>query len=446
MMNAGFFEGQQAIFAAAITFLLLMWLVYLFQTVQYSTNRFYMFRGTVLLPTAGGLLFTSICIYATYPVGFAIFIANLGYTSSTLLTVILAANLAGKLTKRKTIGLLIVTVGYLVCFEVVRQSGFVLGRLTLFASMMAFLFLWPFIIARETLKDNRESIRLDYLSLVLGLGAGFWILRVLCGIAMLVYPTPQEYFDAAWGNAIRIWAVGFNLFLLLLISNRFFEMSLLKERIQKNNMESAMLTSLISLSLVRDNETGQHIIRTQNYVKIIAKRLQQLSFYKDQLSDRQIEVFYKVAPLHDLGKVGIPDSILKKPGKLSDEEWGIMKTHAAIGENILSSVESDTKSKFEVVTIAAEISGGHHEKWDGSGYPRALIGEQIPLSARIMALADVYDALTSARVYKPAWPHEQACMYIIAKSGSAFDPFVVTAFVAETETFRAIAKKFRDPI
>ena len=151
---------------------------------------------------------------------------------------------------------------------------------------------------------------------------------------------------------------------------------------------------------------------------------------------------FVAAPLHDVGKVGIPDSILLKPGKLTESEWTVMKTHALIGENVLLSAADEAGSAD--LKIAGDLAGGHHEKWNGTGYPRALAGEAIPLSARIMAIADVYDALTSSRVYKSAWSHAEAKSEIASLSGTQFDPQVVKAFFAAETEIVLIAEQFKD--
>ena len=208
--------------------------------------------------------------------------------------------------------------------------------------------------------------------------------------------------------------------------------------------ESKFLACLNALAMARDNETGNHILRTQHYVKTIALRLKEMGNYKIELSDEMIKLLFKAAPLHDIGKVGIPDSILHKPGRLNDEEWQVMKTHATIGQAILASAELETQGGSGVITVAIQIAGEHHEKWDGSGYPIGLKGKKISLPARIMALADVYDALVSERVYKSGWDHEDAVKEIVLKSGIHFDPLVVDAFIAEQSNFQDIAQKYRD--
>jgi response regulator RpfG family c-di-GMP phosphodiesterase len=203
------------------------------------------------------------------------------------------------------------------------------------------------------------------------------------------------------------------------------------------------LSTLNAIALARDNETGQHILRTQYYVKTLALRLRALGHYREELSDADIDTMFKAAPLHDIGKVGIPDNVLLKPGRLTEEEWAIMKTHALIGENTLAATKHD-KEQNHLLTIAKNIAGGHHEWWNGEGYPRGLHGQQIPLEARIMALADVYDALVSERVYKKNWTHDEAVQFIIEKKGMQFDPLIVDAFLCERHVCNQIAQTFKD--
>ena len=208
--------------------------------------------------------------------------------------------------------------------------------------------------------------------------------------------------------------------------------------------ESKFLACLNALAMARDNETGNHILRTQHYVKKLALRLKEMGGYKIKLSDEMIKLLFKAAPLHDIGKVGIPDSILHKPGRLNDEEWQVMKTHATIGRAILASAELETQGGSGVITVAIQIAGDHHEKWDGSGYPSGLKGEEISLPARIMALADVYDALMSKRIYKAEWSHEDVVSEIASQRGKHFDPLVVDAFMMEKAGFLAIHSKYTD--
>ncbi len=185
--------------------------------------------------------------------------------------------------------------------------------------------------------------------------------------------------------------------------------------------QEAAVDTMASLAEYRDNETGNHIIRTRHYVHLLARS----------------------APLHDIGKIGVPDEILLKPGRLTSEEFEEMKKHAEHGKDALMHAKAKLGDNH-FLQLAAEIAWTHHEKWDGSGYPRGLSGEDIPLSGRIMAVADVYDALISRRVYKDASTHEQAMAYILDHSGSQFDPEVVRALQAVAEDFRTIARRFSD--
>lgn len=207
--------------------------------------------------------------------------------------------------------------------------------------------------------------------------------------------------------------------------------------------ERQLLSTLNALALARDNETGNHIIRTQHYVKTLALRLRKMGHYKEELNDCTIELLFKAAPLHDIGKVGIPDHILHKPGPLTEDEWAVMKTHPTIGVTVLQS-SNDESPEMAVMAIAIQIAGGHHEHWDGCGYPNGLKGLAIPLAARIMSVADMYDALVSERVYKKEWTYDEAAQEIILNKGVRFDPFVVDAFIAERAKFQNIDKKYRD--
>lgn len=236
---------------------------------------------------------------------------------------------------------------------------------------------------------------------------------------------------------VVIWTVS------LPMNKNLLDLARSKKRASQSERE--MLSGLNSIALARDNETGMHILRTQQYVRLISERLMKMGLYTNLVNRNFIERLVKIAPLHDVGKVGIPDNILRKPGSLSDSEMEVMRTHATIGENILAaSVEKGEES--EIIATAIKVAGGHHEKWDGSGYPRGLCGQDIPLEARIMALADVYDALVSRRAYKLAWEFEDACKEIESQRGVSFDPVIVDAFVAEHKNFEKIALKYQDPV
>lgn len=211
-----------------------------------------------------------------------------------------------------------------------------------------------------------------------------------------------------------------------------------------DQMRDVTILALASLAETRDNETGAHILRTQQYVRVLAEHLKTQPRFKSVLTPSMIDSIYKSAPLHDSGKVGIPDAILLKPGRLTEEEFDIMKQHPLIGSRALNSAQAILGSN-SFLTVACEIMETHHEKWDGSGYPNGLKGEQIPVSGRLMALADVYDALISERVYKAAFSHEKARNIIVEGKGSHFDPDVVDAFVALESEFQEIALSFAKP-
>jgi response regulator RpfG family c-di-GMP phosphodiesterase len=209
-------------------------------------------------------------------------------------------------------------------------------------------------------------------------------------------------------------------------------------------MHRQMVDSMTELALTRDNETGLHIQRTKLYVKTLAQAIRYAERYRDQLSDATIEQITLAAPLHDLGKVGIPDQILLKPSRHTADETVIMRTHAMLGESILLAAAGADRGANSLFGIAANIAGGHHENWDGSGYPRGLVGANIPLEARLMALADVYDALTTERIYKKAWTHEAASAEIYRLAGKKFDPDIVAAFTQTEARFREIAIELND--
>jgi response regulator RpfG family c-di-GMP phosphodiesterase len=210
-----------------------------------------------------------------------------------------------------------------------------------------------------------------------------------------------------------------------------------------NRTRDVTILTLASLAETRDNETGAHILRTQRYVRALAERIRGHPRFAGVLDDETVDLLYKSAPLHDIGKVGIPDAILLKPGKLTEEEFTIMKGHAKIGADALKVAEKEFGSN-SFLRLAREISLTHHEKWDGSGYPSGLRGDEIPVSGRLMAVADVYDALISKRVYKAAFSHEKAVGIIREGRGRHFDPDVIAAIEAVEQTFRKIAADFSD--
>jgi putative two-component system response regulator len=226
--------------------------------------------------------------------------------------------------------------------------------------------------------------------------------------------------------------------------NTFLEAEVARRMGENLLIQEISIHALAHLAEIRDPETGNHLRRTRGFVHALAGRLRAHPRFAAHLSDRAIDLMAKSAILHDIGKVGIPDHILLKPGKLTPHEWEIMKTHAKLGSDAIDLAERDAERPVEFLAMAKEIAHWHHEKWDGSGYPDGLAGDAIPVSARLMALADVFDALTTPRVYKPPMNLEQARELIAAGRGSHFDPDVVDAFLDLFEEFRAIAQHHAD--
>ena len=216
-----------------------------------------------------------------------------------------------------------------------------------------------------------------------------------------------------------------------------------KRRMLENDLIQAVsIRALAHLAETRDNETGAHIQRTQAYVRLLATRLTDHPRFATTLNNKYIEVLSRSAPLHDIGKVGIPDHILLKPEKLTPDEWVIMKTHTTIGSDAIALAERDIDTSVEFLRQAKEIARSHHERWDGTGYPDGLAGDTIPLSARLMAIADVFDALISKRVYKPAITFSE--VYRIMQEGrdKHFDPDIIDNFLAGYKEFEAIAAHY----
>ena len=209
-------------------------------------------------------------------------------------------------------------------------------------------------------------------------------------------------------------------------------------------IQDVTILAMASLAETRDNETGNHIRRTQHYVRALAERLSAHSRFQSYLTRERIDTLFKSAPLHDIGKVGIPDRILLKPSRFEPGEFEIMKTHTTLGHEAIAQAEAQLGMPVEFLSCAKEIALGHQEKWDGTGYPAGLAGDAIPISARLMAVADVYDALISRRVYKEGMSHEHAVKVIESSKGTHFDPDIVDAFLGVADEFKAIALRFAD--
>jgi len=226
--------------------------------------------------------------------------------------------------------------------------------------------------------------------------------------------------------------------------NAFLEGEVERRTREVQVIQDVTIVAMASLAETRSNETGRHLRRTQHYVRALAKKLQRLPKFSAQLDDKTIEILFKSAPLHDIGKVGIPDAILLKPGKLTVAEFEVMKTHTTLGRDAIAAAEKEIDAPNTFLQSAREIAHYHQEKWDGTGYPEGLAGEAIPVSARLMAIADFYDALISPRVYKPPFTHEKTVAMIREQRGAHFDPDMVDAFLAIEHEFNAIALRYPD--
>jgi len=226
--------------------------------------------------------------------------------------------------------------------------------------------------------------------------------------------------------------------------NVYLEAEVAKRTREVMAIQDVTILAMASLAETRDNDTGSHIRRTQFYVKALADKLKDHPRFSRYLTEQQINLLFKSAPLHDIGKVGIPDRLLLKPGRFDPDEFEVMKMHTVLGRDSIAHAEAQLGMQVEFLSCAKEIAYAHQEKWDGSGYPEGLAGDAIPISARLMALADVYDALICRRVYKQPMPHEQAAQIIRAGAGKHFDPDIVEAFTAVADEFRTIAARFSD--
>lgn len=226
--------------------------------------------------------------------------------------------------------------------------------------------------------------------------------------------------------------------------NDFLENEVNKRTQEVNAIQDVTILAMASLAETRDCETGNHIRRTQYYVKALAEKLKMHARFSWFLTDVNIKMLYKSAPLHDIGKVGIPDRILLKPGRFEPHEMEIMKTHTTLGRDAIEHAEKALGVKVDFLSFAKSIALSHQEKWDGSGYPEGLVGDEIPIAARLMAVADVYDALISRRVYKDGMSHEKAVEIMVAGRGSHFDADMIDAFLEIQQEFRDIAWRYTD--
>lgn len=237
--------------------------------------------------------------------------------------------------------------------------------------------------------------------------------------------------------------IGILLQISMLKSIKKQQRKLTHKNTQVSQAEDATIFALAYLAEMRDFETGKHIERTSHYVRIVAEELSSMPEYKEHLTRRYIKDIVKAAPLHDIGKVGVADEVLKKPGKLTNEEFEQIKEHPAYGADILERAEK--KLNFQsYLRIAIQLVRHHHERWDGKGYPDGLKGDEIPLSAQMMALADVYDALRSERCYKKEFSHQKSCEIIEQEMGKQFSPDIIKAFIQVKPEFENVSILFKD--
>ena len=226
--------------------------------------------------------------------------------------------------------------------------------------------------------------------------------------------------------------------------NSYLEQEVRRRTRELSLIQDATIVAMASLAETRNNETGKHIRRTQMYLRALARHLQSHPRFAAELTDENIDLMYKSAPLHDIGKLAIPDRILLKPGELTPAEFEIMKTHTTLGREAISRAEALFGGVSSFLRFAKEIAYSHQEKWDGTGYPLGLSGERIPVAARLMAVADMYDSLITRRIYKTAHSHAQAADILRAGRGTDFDPDIIDAFLALQNDFQAIAQRFAD--
>ena len=328
-------------------------------------------------------------------------------------------------------------------FEVLQSYGASFSHRALMLGFIATLGFWAFIECLLLMKGQAKQVFKILLALlamqvVLSMTRAGWLYVDLhtTSSSQLLLGIPHN----KWHLLFLIPYI----FVFLGIHKTVVGLFSLNERIFAANKEKQMLIALNAMAMARDNETGNHILRTQIYARTLAQRLREMGYHSDVLTDDFIDLMVKAAPLHDIGKVGVPDAILHKKGALTPDEWVIMKTHTTIGESILTAAVNKMGRSDDVLDKAIMIAGGHHERWDGSGYPRGLKGEAIPLAARIMTVADIYDALVSRRVYKASWTHEEAVAEIGKISGAQLDPHVAMAFEYEAAQFQRIAMELTD--
>lgn len=275
-----------------------------------------------------------------------------------------------------------------------------------------------------------------YNSLILFLTIG-----IISTSAVITYFMLENGVYISIGYLLVPFFIHFFLISILYIIIDTYERRVFSEELNRSHV--ALLDSMVHVAEVHDIETGMHIIRTKKYIKLLGEYIYSKGIYKDEITKETIELMYRTAPLHDLGKVGIEDAILKKPGKLTEDERITMKKHSELGKDIINNAIISYQAN-EFFIMARNIAHYHHEKWDGTGYPEGLVGSEIPIESRFMALADVYDALVSKRVYKESFSYEKTISIIKKGRGSFFDPILVDAFLEIQDQFREIADTYKD--
>ena len=300
--------------------------------------------------------------------------------------------------------------------------------------------------------DNYKLINI-YISLLLTLLLAFLLFKKENNYILILFISVVSIalFLNAFGlfNGVYI-SIGYLLlpfllhFFLISIIFIFIDTSDKKEFSEElNRSHIAFMDSMSHVAEVHDFETGAHIVRTKKYIKLLAEHIYSKGIYKKELSKEMINMMYFTSPVHDIGKIGIADAILKKEGKLTPMEYEVMKTHADLGKHIINNAISSYKENTFLI-MARNIAHYHHEKWDGSGYPEGLKGEEIPLESRFMAISDVYDALMSRRVYKEPFSFEKTVEIIQEGRGTHFDPVLVDAFMEISDEFHKIAQAYTD--
>ena len=275
-----------------------------------------------------------------------------------------------------------------------------------------------------------SKTEIEHEELGMSLGAVDYITRPI-NPAILLSRVRAHFLDAFNARTLRV-------------NNQYLEYEVSKRTRELAALQQATILALAALAEVRDVDTGKHLRRTQSYVRLLGQQLRNHPSFSHFLARDRVDILFKCAPLHDIGKVGIPDRILLKPGRFDPHEFEIMKTHPRLGRDALAQAQEVAGESIEFLEIAKQIIYSHHEKWDGTGYPQGLAGDAIPIPARLMALADVYDALISRRIYKAGMSHWQAMQIISEGRGQHFDPDVVDAFIATHEEFQDIALRFAD--